>query len=233
MLLSSRAQQFALSPTDLDRGGWDTGFGSPFSSPSSPSNSGRGIGALGTLAGLGDFLSLIPEGVDQTVWARSLVSDDYCQRLACGAITQEEAGLTNSLACGIAYPKKPMGWCSDVCRPYLPELRSKYGQGICPPAGVVTSPVQVATPQAPAPLPPAPIPVQTLNAPMPSIVSPAPPVTNQQLPKALQPKVERIDPVTCPDCGGSDCPVQIGGCCVNSNQLLGVVAVLVLAMVVR
>lgn len=141
--------------------------------------------------------------------ARRLVDKDYCSRLACGVIQQQEAGTERTQACGLAYPMSPQAWCSDACSPYLTELRSRYGQTIC--GGTITPP--------PAP--------SLAENPLPTIVQPSPSVPVQALPAPLRPTATTmIDEVTCPSCQTGGCAVKLGDCCLSPLHLVVLAAIL-------
>jgi hypothetical protein len=197
------------------------------------------------LSGLGLGESTSPgwieqqDGLNRLNAARALVSADYCRRLACGVIQQNEAGMEKVQACGLAYPQQPMGWCSDTCSPYITELKTRYGRSIC---GPIPAPVPQAPPppqSAPvrvfkpldAPLPAAPAP-RLVENPLPTIVQPTPPVPVQALPAPLRPtSTTFISEVDCPSCQTPGCTLRIGDCCLTTPQLLVLAAILVLGVV--
>ncbi len=108
-----------------------------------------------TGAGLGadDYIPPL-YGPEQLAWAKSLVDPVFCDRLACGAVTQSEAGLAKVFACGLAYPRSPQAPCSTFCQPWWPELNARYGYN-CGVTGQVFQSAVLSTPQsnlAPAPV---------------------------------------------------------------------------------
>lgn len=175
----------------------------------------QSIGTGWDLPGSSPAVSSFPDlepGMAKLERARQLVDLEYCQRLACGAIQQNEAGMDRVMACGLAYPMKPMGWCSDFCSPFINELKGRYGETICG--------------SAPAP---APAPMLAEN-PLPSIVQPSPSVPVQALPAPLQPTATTfLSEVSCPSCE-TDCFIRLGDCCLTTPQVLALAALFVLGV---
>ncbi|MBK8200687.1 MAG: hypothetical protein IPK75_20310 [Acidobacteria bacterium] len=114
-------------------------------------------GLFGRIQGLGHLGAddTIPNlfGPEQLAWAKSVVTPTFCDQLACGAVTQNEAGLAKVFACGLAYPRSPQAPCSTFCQPWWPQLNAKYGYN-CGITGQVFQSAVLSTPQsgqAPAP----------------------------------------------------------------------------------
>lgn len=163
------------------------------------------------MLGLGDPLNLTPgmTPLEQFEWAQSLVNEDYCKRLACGAITQEEAGTERIFACGLAHPQSPQAWCSDFCLPYREDIEAKYGP-VCGSPSVESL---------------------LVSRPMPAVIPPPSPEGEEPLPRDLFVKNRRTDDA--PQCGKDKCCVFKLGCCCFTMEHLLALGVIGLALVWR
>jgi hypothetical protein len=55
------------------------------------------------------------------------VTEDYCERIVCGIVTQQEAGWDNLLACSQAGFQGVKPYCHPDCAPYYDEIAARYG----------------------------------------------------------------------------------------------------------
>jgi hypothetical protein len=55
------------------------------------------------------------------------VTKDYCERIVCGIVTQQEAGWDNLLACSQAGYQGAKPYCHPDCAPYYAEIAKRYG----------------------------------------------------------------------------------------------------------
>ncbi len=172
-----------------------------------------GVGVLQGLPslGLGAYWDTTPASSESSPYdIGPTVTRDYCARLACGAVTQSEAGPEKSRACGIQFPMQAQAWCSPACEPYLDELHGRYQFGCGP---VIAEP-----------------PPQEMGTPMPVMVPTPPPLDITTLPAVIRPTLTTLDPATCPACNES-CFIQIGDCCLTDLQVLALAGLVVLAVV--
>ncbi len=174
---------------------------------------------LPRMAGLGQPTPLVPiheipflTGQEQLDWARSLVDPEFCKRLDCGYYTQSEVGLARQFACGLAYPGRPQSPCSALCEPYLEEYTAKWGPTCGTAPQVEHMPAATAAPETPEP---SQVPTPAAPAIEPTLRPPPEPVY-------FGPPAPKRSPCCLIDLGG--------GCCITTDQAIGVGLVLVALM---